>query len=125
MPGGFGTRTLQHDRTFIEWLRTAEPVPLIAFVCTGSLLFGAAGFLKGKRATTHPSAFEELKPYCAEVVNELVVEEGNIITACGVTSALDLGLYLVKGFAGVEARTRIARQMDYSHFGHRRRRIMC
>lgn len=115
VPGGFGTRTLQHDKAFIDWLRTSEPVKLKASVCTGSLLLGAAGFLKGKRATTHPSAFEELKPYCAQVVDDRVVDEGGIITARGVTSAIDLGLYLVERLAGAEARTRVAKQMDYPY----------
>ena len=115
VPGGFGTRTLQHDRAFIDWLRTSEPVKLKASVCTGSLLLGAAGFLKDKRATTHPSAFEELRPYCAQVVDDRVVDEGGIITARGVTSAIDLGLYLVERLASVEARARVAKQMDYPY----------
>jgi cyclohexyl-isocyanide hydratase len=115
VPGGFGTRTLQHDKAFVDWLRTSEPVKLKASVCTGSLLLGAAGFLKGRRATTHPSAFEELKPYCAQVVDERVVDEGEIVTARGVTSAIDLGLYLVERLAGEEARRRVAKQMDYPY----------
>ena len=115
VPGGFGTRTLQRDRAFIDWLRTSEVVKLKASVCTGSLLLGAAGFLKNKRATTHPSAFDELRPYCAQVLDERVVDEGDIVTARGVTSALDLGLYLVERLAGSEARARVARQMDYPY----------
>jgi len=115
VPGGFGTRTLQHDKAFVDWLRTCAPVKLKASVCTGSLLLGAAGFLKGRRATTHPSAFEELKPYCAQVVDERVVDEGEIVTARGVTSAIDLGLYLVERLANAQARRLVAKQMDYPH----------
>lgn len=115
VPGGFGTRTLQHDKAFVDWLRTSERVKLKASVCTGSLLLGAAGFLKGRRATTHPSAFEELKPYCAQVVDERVVDEGEIVTARGVTSAIDLGLYLAERLASAEARRRVAKQMDYPY----------
>ena len=115
VPGGFSTRTLQHDKAFIGWLRTSEPVKLKTSVCTGSLLLGAAGFLKNKRATTHPSAFEELRPYCARVLDERVVDEGEVITARGVTSAIDLGLYLVERLASAEARARVARQMDYPY----------
>ncbi|UVT20535.1 MAG: DJ-1/PfpI family protein [Nitrospira sp.] len=113
VPGGLGTRELRHDRAFVEWIRTSEPVKLKASVCTGSLLLGAAGFLKDKRATTHPKAFKELREYCAQVVNDRVVDEGNVVTARGVTSGIDLGLYLVERFAGVEVRTRITTQMDY------------
>lgn len=115
VPGGFGTRDLQHDKTFIDWLRTSEPVKLKVSVCTGSLLLGAAGFLQNKRATTHPNAFEELRPYCAKVLDERIVDEGEVVTARGVTAALDLGLYLIERLAGSEARARAARQMDYPY----------
>lgn len=115
MPGGFGTRALQHDKAFIEWLRSADPVKLKTSVCTGALLLGAAGFLAGKHATTHPNAFEELKPYCAAVENRRIVDEGSVVTARGVSSSLDLGLHLVERIAGREARARIAKQMDYPY----------
>ena len=98
VPGGYGTRPLQQDETFLAWLRTAKDVPLKTSVCTGSLLLGAAGFLRGKRATTHPSNFD-----------------GSVVTARGVTSAIDLGLHLVKRLAGEAARRRIADQMDYPY----------
>jgi transcriptional regulator GlxA family with amidase domain len=113
VPGGYGSRKLASDADFIAWLKTAESCKLKASVCTGSILLGAAGFLKGKRATTHQSAFEELRPFCGTVVDERVVDEGDIITARGVTSSIDLGLYLCEKLAGREARERIARQMDY------------
>jgi cyclohexyl-isocyanide hydratase len=110
-----GTRPQQQDRTFIDWLRTAAPVKLKVSVCTGSLLLGAAGFLKGRRATTHPSAYQELEPYCKTVVKERVVDEGDIITARGVSSSIDAGLHVVERLAGPEARERIAQQMDYPY----------
>ena len=113
VPGGYGTRPLLRDEAFLGWLRTAAPVPLKASVCTGALLLGAAGFLQGKRATTHPNNFADLTPYCAHVVDARVVDEGEVVTARGVTSALDLGLHLVERLAGEAARARIAKQMDY------------
>ena len=113
VPGGFGTRALQHDRAFIEWLQTARDVPLKVSVCTGALLMGAAGFLHGHRATTHPTAFAELEPYCAEVVRERVVDDGSVITSGGVTAAIDVALHVVERLAGADARARIARQIDY------------
>jgi transcriptional regulator GlxA family with amidase domain len=114
--GGFGSRTLAKDPAFIAWLQTAAACPLKASVCTGSVLLGAAGFLKGKRATTHPMAFDELRPYCEQVVDERIVDEGDVITARGVTSAIDLGLYLCEKAAGRGVRERIAAQMDYPHY---------
>ncbi len=112
VPGGFGTRKLVNDFAFIQWLKTAKDCKLKASVCTGSLLFGAAGFLEGKKATTHPNAFEDLKKYC-EVVDDRIVDEGEIITARGVSSSIDLGLYLCEKFAGKEAKEKIRKQMDY------------
>ena len=115
VPGGLGTRSLQYDKAFIEWLRSAAPATLKTSVCTGALLLGAAEFLAGKRATTHPNAFEELKPYCAIVESRRIVDEGDVVTARGVSSSLDLGLHLVERIAGGEARARIAKQMDYQY----------
>lgn len=115
VPGGFASRELVHDTDFIRWLKTAEPCGLKASVCTGSLLLGAAGFLKGKRATTHPNAFEDLRRFCSSVVEERIADEGDVITAGGVTSSIDLGLYLCERSAGAEAKERIRLQMDYVH----------
>jgi len=112
--GGHGTRALTSDEPFVAWLKTAAGCPLKTSVCTGSLLLGAAGFLQGKRATTHPSAHAELQAFCA-VERERVVDTGGVITAGGVTAGIDLGLYLVEKFAGAEVRARIARQMDYPY----------
>lgn len=115
IPGGFGTRPLQHDRAFVDWICTAQDVPLKTSVCTGALLLGAAGFLKGKRATTHPSAYKELEPYCATVMPQRIVDEGSVVTGGGVSTSIDLGLHMVERLAGAEARARIAKQMDYPY----------
>jgi transcriptional regulator GlxA family with amidase domain len=115
VPGGYGTRTLIHDKNFIEWIKTAEPCKLKVSVCTGALLLGAAGFLKGKRATTHPSALQELKPFCQTVLENRIVDEGNIVSAGGVSSGIDEGLYVAEKLAGREARLKIAKQMDYPY----------
>ena len=115
VPGGFGTRSLQHDGSFLDWLKTGRPAPLKISVCTGALLLGAAGFLRGRRATTHPGAYQELEPYCGTVVQERVVDDGDLITARGVSSAIDLGLHVVQRLAGAEARERVAAQMDYPY----------
>jgi cyclohexyl-isocyanide hydratase len=115
VPGGFGTRTLQHDRGFVDWLKTAGSARLKVSVCTGALLLGAAGFLRQKRATTHPGALKELEQYCPAVVRERVVDEGDTITAGGVSASLDAGLHVVQRLAGPAARARIAVQMDYPY----------
>ncbi|MCW8860733.1 MAG: DJ-1/PfpI family protein [Deltaproteobacteria bacterium] len=116
VPGGYGSRSLQHNDEFVAWLKTAAPVPLKASVCSGSLLLGAAGFLQGKKATTHPKAYSELSRYCLEVSDQRIVDEGDIITARGVSASIDLGLYLVERIAGENVRREIATQMDYPYF---------
>jgi len=115
VPGGLGTRPLQHDAGFIEWLKSAAPAKLKISVCTGSLLLGAAGFLRGKRATTHPGALRDLEPYCSAVLTDRIVDEGDVITGGGVSSSIDLGLHVVQRLAGPEARARVAKQMCYPY----------
>jgi len=112
VPGGFGSRKLVQDRKFIEWLRTAKPCKYKVSVCTGSVLLGAAGFLKGKKATTHRTAFDDLRQF-ATVVDQRIVDEGDVITVRGVSSSIDLGLYLCEKFAGREVKEKIRRQIDY------------
>ena len=115
VPGGLWTRSRQSDPEFVQWLKTGAPVPLKVSVCTGALLLGAAGFLHGRRATTHSSATAELAACGAEVVRLRVVDDGDIVTAGGVASAIDAGLYIVERLAGPAARSRIAAQMDYPY----------
>ena len=112
--GGLGTVTLMDNKRAIDYLKTWGDERPLASVCSGALLLGRAGFLRDKRATTHHQAVELLRPLCREVVtNRRVVDEGRIVTAGGVSSALDLGLYLVEKFWGADARVTIARQMEY------------
>jgi len=113
VPGGMSTRHLMHDAPFLTWLSTAASCPLKVSVCTGALLLGAAGFLRGKKATTHPGAFRLLEPFCSEVLKKRLVDEGDVITAGGVTASIDLGLYIVSRIAGQAIATKIREQMDY------------
>jgi transcriptional regulator GlxA family with amidase domain len=116
VPGGTGSRVLLDDAEFIEWLSTAGPCKLKVSVCTGALLLAAAGFLKGKKATTHRSAFKELMKYGVTVVDRRIVDENDVITARGVASSIDLGLYLCEKIAGKAAKERILEQIDYQQY---------
>lgn len=115
VPGGITSLVYQlaQEQEFIAWLKTAAVCPLKASVCTGSLLLGAAGFLQGKKATSHPNAFRELSEFCTEVVNVRVVDEGEVITARGVASSIELGLYLCEKAMGHDVKEKIRKQMDY------------
>ncbi len=114
VPGGLGTRALMNDGPVIEYLTSWGRDRPIASVCTGALLLGRAGYLEGRRATTHRNALDLLRPLCREVVTDRrIVDEGQVVTAGGVASSLDLGLYLVERFWGAAARETIAAQMEY------------
>lgn len=115
IPGGLESRKLINDAGFMKWIKNANKCKYKVSVCTGSLILGRAGFLKNRCATTHPSAFDELKNYC-KVSEDRIVDEGDVITAGGVTSSIDLGLYLCEKFYGVEIREKIQKQIDYPYF---------
>lgn len=112
VPGGPGTRALEKDAEVIAWLATFPANRLLASVCTGALLLGAAGRLQGKRATTHHTMLADLARFGATAVAERVVDEGQLVTAGGVTSGIDLGLHLVRRLAGDDAHAKIATQME-------------
>jgi len=113
IPGGDGIKNLMKDTIFLRWIAVASETTTIAALCGGSLLVGAAGMLAGKRATTHPQLAGILKHFSGSVLPDRIVDEGNIITAGGVTASIDLGLFLCGKIAGQEAREKIAAQMDY------------
>jgi len=85
----------------------------IASVCTGSMLLAEAGVLDGRRAVTHAGALDELRATGAEVVDARVVDDGDLLTAGGVTSGLDLALYIVETAFGASIADRVATVMEY------------
>jgi transcriptional regulator GlxA family with amidase domain len=89
----------------------------IAAVCTGAMLLASAGLLRGRAATTHHGAIEELRAAGAEIVPARVVDDDTIITAGGVTSGLDLTLWLVERFAGPQTALVVEREMEYERRG--------
>lgn len=113
IPGGHGTRQLQFDNKFIEWIQTADKLACKISICTGSLILGAAGFLTDKKATTNFNEYLTLKPYCKETLTDRIVEDKNIITAGAVSASIDLGLFLCDKWAGWQAAEAIKKKMDY------------
>ena len=113
VPGGPGVGRLLADSDFLEWLRTARHARSKVAVSSGVLLLGAAGFLEGRLATTHPEASEDLARYCREVSDDRIVEDGDCLTARGAGAATDLGLHLCRRWAGDEADLAIRYAMDY------------
>jgi transcriptional regulator GlxA family with amidase domain len=98
-PGGVGTRVLVNDERVTAWVRHAhETTAYTTSVCTGAIVLGAAGLLKGLTATTHWACYPELEATGAVAIAERVVEhlDERIITAAGVSSGIDMALRLVE-----------------------------
>jgi len=95
----------------------APDLSWVASVCTGALLLAAAGLLTDRYATTNRRVHDELRPHVREVVDERVVEDGDRITAAGLTAGLDLGLWITERHRGTAAADAVATGMDYHRQG--------
>src|SRR5438477_12201633 len=93
VPGGAGMNALLNDAETLEFIRRqAKGARYVTSVCTGALVLGAAGLLKGRRAATHWMSREMLAAFGATPVAERVVVDGNVITGGGVTAGIDFAL---------------------------------
>ena len=114
VPGGPGQQDLMEDAVVLEFLqRQARNAKYVTSVCTGSLVLGAAGLLKGKRATSHWAAIDHLGLLGAIPVSEKVVVDGNVITGAGVTSGIDFALQLAAILEGEQVAREIQLQIEY------------
>jgi transcriptional regulator GlxA family with amidase domain len=85
----------------------------IAAVCTGAMIVAAAGLSEGRPATTHQLALDDLRASGAEVVDARVVDDGDLLTAGGVTSGIDLALWIVERFAGEDIAAAVAGDIEF------------
>jgi len=114
VPGGPGQIALMSDDVTLNFLRQqADQAKWVTSVCTGSLVLGAAGLLKGYRATSHWSSVDQLALLGAEPVSQRVVRDRNRISGAGVTSGIDFALTLVAEIAGDAVAKAVQLQMEY------------
>jgi len=114
VPGGFGTRALMTPNPLLDWIRAAhETSQWTTSVCTGSLLLGAAGILKGVEATSHWLALDQLADFGARPSRQRVVVQGKIVTAAGVSSGIDMALALAARIAGDDVAQAIQLGIEY------------
>ncbi len=114
VPGGTGTRAVLGDERLLSWLRGAhEGATWTTSVCTGSLLLGAAGILDGLRATSHWTELDALAGFGAIPTDERVVAEGKVVTSAGVSSGIDMGLWLAGQIAGEEFAKALQLMLEY------------
>lgn len=117
VPGGYGTRTCVDQPKVIEWIaKQAATTELILSVCTGALLLAKAGILDGKSAVTYHNFADNMQhmfPTVRVQKDCRWVDEGNVITAAGVSAGIDMALYVVKRLFGEAIASATARGMEY------------
>lgn len=117
VPGGYGAEEIEiYNESLLSWItEKAQQVEILASVCTGALLLAQAGFLKGKKATTHWMDLERLANFPEVDVQKETkyVEDGKVITSGGISAGIDMSFYLVAKLYGVETALATAKRMEY------------
>jgi transcriptional regulator GlxA family with amidase domain len=114
VPGSSNNRHVIKDGETLEWLRKIDRTTRwTTSVCTGSLILGAAGLLRDRRATTHWAALEFLKQFGAQPVAERVVVDGKYVTGAGVAAGIDMALTLVANAFGADAAQTVQLIIEY------------
>jgi cyclohexyl-isocyanide hydratase len=115
VPGGVGVDALMEDPETLAFIRhQASTAQYITSVCTGALVLGAAGLLKGRRATTHWASHSLLEQFGAIPVKERVVRDGNLMTGGGVTAGIDFALTLIGEVFDADKSRTIQLQLEYA-----------
>lgn len=114
VPGGFGDQAVMEDPVSLDWVRdAAEAGQWVTSVCTGALILGAAGLLKGYRATTHWGSHHHLAAFGAIPVHERVVFDRNRVTGGGVTAGIDFALALTAAIRGEDHARLVQLSLEY------------
>lgn len=101
LPGAGNATTLAHNLETLDWIRTIHSTSTwTTSVCTGSLILGRAGLLKGVKSTTHWAAHDRLKLFGAIPIEARIVEDGKFMTAAGVSAGIDMALLLAAKISG-------------------------
>ena len=115
IPGGFGVNTLLTDDETLDYVRQlAGGARYITSVCTGALVLGAAGLLRGRRATTHWTAMEYLPAFGATAAPGRTVMDGTVVTGGGVTAGIDFALELAATMYGRAVAETIQLSIEYN-----------
>ncbi|MBB5934018.1 DJ-1/PfpI family protein [Streptomyces zagrosensis] len=117
-PGGRGTRPMLTDEAHLAWVRRErERVPLMASVCTGALVYAAAGLLSGRPATTHWASLDELReldPTIDVRAGERFVDDGDVLTSAGISAGIDMSFHLVARLTSPERAERVRKGIEYA-----------
>ncbi len=115
VPGGVGVNALMRDEETLSFIRAqAKGARFVTSVCPGALVLGAAGLLRGKRATTHWASHDLLAAFGAIPVEARVVRDGGLLTGGGVTAGIDFALTLIAELAGRDVAEAIQLNLEYA-----------
>jgi len=115
IPGGTGVNALMQDAEVLDFVRVqAASARFVTSVCTGALVLGAAGLLRGKRATTHWASHHLLRELGAIPVEERIVTDGKLITGGGATAGIDFALAAIAQLVGREAAEVAQLELEYA-----------
>lgn len=114
VPGGLGTMEMMQDRAVLAWLqKVAANADWVTSVCTGSLVLGAAGLLKGYKSACHWASVDQLAFFGATPVRQRIVEDRNRFSGGGVTSGIDFALALAARIRGEDHAKFIQLAIEY------------
>jgi transcriptional regulator GlxA family with amidase domain len=116
-PGGQGARQLMRDPDHLAWIREIATItPLMTSVCTGSLVYAAAGLLRGRPATTYWDSLHmltDLDPNIETRPDDRWVDDGNMLTSAGVSAGIDMSLHLVSRLVSPDRARAVRRGIQY------------
>jgi transcriptional regulator GlxA family with amidase domain len=116
-PGGDGHLALLEDPAHLGWIREQKSrVPLMTSVCTGSVVYAAAGLLRGRPATSNRNSLDHMKsidPTIDVRAGERFVDDGDVITAAGLSAGIDMALHVVQRLAGPERARQVREGIEY------------
>lgn len=117
-PGGNGTDALLDDPAHLQWLREQRAhVPLMTSVCTGSIVFAAAGLLHGRPATSHHNDIDQLRKIDATITpqpDQRYVDDGDVITSAGISAGIDMALHIVSRLVSPDRARQIREGIEYA-----------
>lgn len=122
IPGGVGSRALLKNDTLLRWIiGRSDKIRLLLSVCTGALVLAKAGLLHNLRATTHHTTFDllaALDPSIEVVTDQRFVDNGDVITAGGISAGIDMSLYVVERLLGTRATDPVTKEMEWQWHQH-------
>ena len=120
VPGGWGTRELSRDRAVLDWIAACDrKSEMTLSVCTGAQMLAAAGLLKGLKATTYWSTYDELRaidPTIEVLEGARWADNGRIVCSSGVSAGIDMALHVIARLHGEDRAARAARAMEYEYW---------